>query len=163
MFRKSAYERVGGYRDAFRVAQDLDLWTRMAEIGDCLATPDILYVTCMSRGSITHLNRQLQKRATQAILRCAEARREARDETEILKEAKALPVPARDWLSERIRDAAFYYFIGSMLRTRQPERAYTYFVRALARWPLYPRAWLGLLRLIKTPRRNEVTAPGAMR
>src|SRR5262249_42598650 len=33
MFRKSAYERAGGYRTAFGVAQDLDLWTRMVEIG----------------------------------------------------------------------------------------------------------------------------------
>src|SRR5262245_41142623 len=42
MFRKDAYSRAGGYRAAFRVSQDLDLWSRMAEIGPCLATPKIL-------------------------------------------------------------------------------------------------------------------------
>jgi glycosyltransferase involved in cell wall biosynthesis len=154
MFRKSAYDRAGGYRSAFRVAQDLDLWIRMAEIGACLATPDVLYVACISKGSITHLNREQQKRATQTILRCAEARRQGSDEAETLKDVKAIPRPARGWLSERMRDAGFYYFIGSVLRTRQPERAHTYFMQALACWPLYPRAWFGLLRLIKTTKLN---------
>ena len=85
------------------------------------------------------------------------------DEAEILEDVKAIPSPARGWLSERMRDAGFYYFIGSVLRTREPERAYTYFMQALACWPLYPRAWLGLLRLIKTPRQNEAAARGLMR
>jgi hypothetical protein len=152
MFRKSVYDRAGGYRGAFRVAQDLDLWSRMAEIGVCLATPDILYVSCVSKGSITQLNREQQQRAAEAVLRCIEARREGRDEAEILEEVKAIQGPARGWFSEQMRDAAFYYFIGRLLHTRDPTRAYTYFRHALSCWPVYPRAWLGLLRLLMATR-----------
>jgi glycosyltransferase involved in cell wall biosynthesis len=146
MFRKSAYERVGGYRGAFRVAQDLDLWCRMAEIGTCLATPDVFYVTRISAGSITYFNLQQQVRATQAILRCAEARREGRDEAKILEDVETIAAPSQGWLSERMRKSAHFYFLGSVLRTTKPRRAYSYFCQALAWWPLHARAWLGLLR-----------------
>ena len=33
MMRRSAYERAGGYRSMFYFAQDIDLWSRMVEIG----------------------------------------------------------------------------------------------------------------------------------
>jgi glycosyltransferase involved in cell wall biosynthesis len=152
MFRKSAYQRVGGYRLAFRVAQDFDLWTRLAEVGTCLATPEVFYQTRISCGSITHLNRKQQLRAAQAVLRCIEARREGRDEAEILENVKAMREPARGWRSEKVRDAELYYFIGRLLYTRDSKRAYTYLIRALSCWPIYPRAWLGLLRLLMATR-----------
>ena len=162
MFRKSAYDDVGGYRSAFEVAQDIDLWSRMVEIGDCLATPDVLYVAKIAKGSITSVNRKQQMRATQAVQRCAEARKEGRDESEILEVVNAIQGPARGLFSERVRDAGFYYFVGSMLRRRKSRLALAYFLRALASWPLYPRAWLGLLRSFKTPQlvsaRTRLTA-----
>src|SRR5262245_21944801 len=43
MLRRSTYEQVGGYRAAFPVAQDLDLWMRISEVGRCLAMPEVLY------------------------------------------------------------------------------------------------------------------------
>ena len=42
MFRREAYERVGGYRAHLEVAQDLDLWIRLAELGMCWAMPEVL-------------------------------------------------------------------------------------------------------------------------
>ncbi|MGH8106315.1 MAG: glycosyltransferase family 2 protein, partial [Arenimonas sp.] len=36
MFRREAYLKVGGYRPTFMVAQDIDLWLRMSELGLCL-------------------------------------------------------------------------------------------------------------------------------
>jgi GT2 family glycosyltransferase len=150
MMRRGAYLAVGGYRPQFEVAQDLDLWLRLSEVGECLGLPEILYVTCISKGSITHLNREVQNKATQAILRCAEARRRGRDDAEILEGLRIRRTPAQGWLLERIRDARFYYFIGAVIRIRQPDRAYEYYMQALACWPLYPRAWLGLLRLVRS-------------
>ena len=44
---------------------------------------------------------------------------------------------------ERLQEAKFYYFIGSMLRHRQPKQAQLYFWRAVAAWFLFPRAWYG--------------------
>src|SRR5262249_30197854 len=123
VFCKRAYERVGGYRSAFRVAQDLDLWTRLAEVGECLAMPDVLYEARLTYGSITHLNRQQQKRTAEIIVRCIQARREGCDEAQLLDDVKGIQ-SSRGWLFKRVRDAALNYFIGSMLRTRQPRRAH---------------------------------------
>lgn len=44
MYRRSAYEAVGGYRPFFRLTQDLDLWCRMSRYGGKYAViPDVLY------------------------------------------------------------------------------------------------------------------------
>lgn len=43
MFRKVVYDRVGGYRDYFKYAQDRDLWPRMAEYGDFFIIHQVLY------------------------------------------------------------------------------------------------------------------------
>ena len=43
MFRRSAYEAVGGYRPEFYYGQDWDLWYRLAETGDFLVLPQVLY------------------------------------------------------------------------------------------------------------------------
>ena len=44
MYRRSAYEAVGGYRPFFRFTQDLDLWCRMSRYGGKYAViPDVLY------------------------------------------------------------------------------------------------------------------------
>lgn len=43
MFRKGAYEEVGGYRKSFEFAQDRDLWIRMSRKNDFLVLNKILY------------------------------------------------------------------------------------------------------------------------
>lgn len=43
MFRRSLFERVGGYREAFRFAQDRDLWLRMGRLCDYAVIPELLY------------------------------------------------------------------------------------------------------------------------
>ncbi|MFZ1576355.1 MAG: glycosyltransferase family 2 protein, partial [Chromatiaceae bacterium] len=67
MFRRATYQAVGGYRPEFRVAQDLDLWMRLAEVGGCVAVPEVLYQACWQAGSISHLRREQQVLATGAI------------------------------------------------------------------------------------------------
>lgn len=43
MYRKSLYEKVGGYREFFRFAQDHDLWLRMAEHCNMALIQEVLY------------------------------------------------------------------------------------------------------------------------
>lgn len=43
LFRRSAYEKCGGYREFFTYRQDLDLWLRMAEHGRLYVIPEVLY------------------------------------------------------------------------------------------------------------------------
>ncbi len=156
MFRKSAYMAVGGYRDAFGVAQDLDLWTRLAEIGECVATPDVLYEASLSLGSISHVWRMEQMRASKAILDCAALRRRgASDEARV-----------EAWRSEQNRhgqskpassvEAAFHYYVASMLRDRDPATAIDYYRKALRASFWAPKVWFRLAQLRfnkrKTPR-----------
>lgn len=43
MIRRSAYEKAGGYRAAFRNCQDYDLWLRIARIARLATVPEYLY------------------------------------------------------------------------------------------------------------------------
>ena len=43
MYRRAAYEAVGGYRPFFTFAQDLDLWLRMSRLGPFTLCPEMLY------------------------------------------------------------------------------------------------------------------------
>ncbi|HEX8484888.1 glycosyltransferase [Sphingomonas sp.] len=43
MYRRALFERVGGYRPAFRFAQDRDLWLRMGRFCDYAVIPELLY------------------------------------------------------------------------------------------------------------------------
>ncbi|MBW7452537.1 glycosyltransferase [Paenibacillus sepulcri] len=43
MFRKSVYDKSGGYRDYFKFAQDYDLWLRMSLHTDFAVVPEVLY------------------------------------------------------------------------------------------------------------------------
>jgi glycosyltransferase involved in cell wall biosynthesis len=43
MFRRSAYDRVGGYRPGFRFALDYDLWLRMRAVTKFFTVKEVLY------------------------------------------------------------------------------------------------------------------------
>lgn len=43
MYRRELYQKVGGYRDFFKFAQDRDLWIRMAEHCDMAVVDELLY------------------------------------------------------------------------------------------------------------------------
>ena len=83
MFRRETYEKVGGYRAQFNVAQDLDLWMRLAEVGVCWATPEILCERHLSKNSISAIRRDEQMRSAKIIVKCAAARRSGRDDSSV--------------------------------------------------------------------------------
>jgi hypothetical protein len=156
MFRRSAYEAVGGYRAAFRVAQDLDLWLRLAEVGKCLGISDIHYQASWRLGAISHLRRQEQVRTTAILLECARARRAGVSDAEILAlwEQECVATRERATASNAgLEDARFYYFVAGALRSRDLRKARSYYLQALQRWPLLWRAWIWLLLLsVRMPR-----------
>lgn len=150
MFRRSAYEAVGGYRAAFRVAQDLDLWLRLAEAGKCLGIPEVLYQASWRLGAISHLRRQEQVRTTKVLLECARIRRAGGSDAPILVRWEQERVSSvEDTTSQHagLEDARFYYFIAGSLRERDPPKARSYYRQALKLWPFFlrARAWLLLL------------------
>ena len=60
LFRRADYEAVGGYRAAFRVAQDWDLWLRLLERGRLGYVADCLYAYRVQENSISSLQREQQ-------------------------------------------------------------------------------------------------------
>ena len=152
MFRQVAYQAVGGYRPEFRVAQDLDLWMRLVEIGSCIATPEVLYQACLTLGTISHMHRSEQLKVANIILQCATIRRSNGDEKLTLQQFMRNNRKVR-WLSipRSLQNARFYYFVGSLLRLKQPARARIYYQHALKSWFLYPRALFGLWLLRGRP------------
>jgi glycosyltransferase involved in cell wall biosynthesis len=151
MFRKKAYEAVGGYRPQFRVAQDLDLWMRLSEVGICWATPEVLCEARLHKNSISATRRSEQIRSANLIIKCAKARRSGRDDSKLIEGWVGQRKWRRllFWRPRRLEEARFYYFLGSMLRRCQPHQAQLYFWRALSRWVVYPRAWYRILRASK--------------
>jgi hypothetical protein len=154
MFRRSTYEQVGGYRAAFPVAQDLDLWMRISEVGRCFAMLEVLYQAKLAPGSISATRRVEQLRATHSILACAAARRAGKSEAEVLSrwqsELAGLGARAGGGLrrSTGREHARFYYFIARILRRNRPDRSRLYYWKSIRSWVLYARAWAGLVQLM---------------
>lgn len=152
IFRQTAYQAVGGYRPEFRVAQDLDLWMRLAEVGRCIAMPEVLYEATWQLGSVSHLRRQQQVLVTKAILECR-ARRRGESERPILDSLTAsLAKAGGKWKIPRgLSDARFHYFLGSILARREPDRARRYLRQAVESWPWHVKAWIKLAGLALRP------------
>lgn len=149
MFRKSVYEAVGGYRAAFDVAQDLDLWLRVAERGKCTATNTVLYEARLFSGSISHLRRAEQLRTSQVILDCATIRRRGgNDAIEIaawLENRNREPIVAP--YNNRREEARFNNFLANVLRGRDRDRAREYYSASLRACFWQPKVWLRLIEM----------------
>lgn len=143
LFRRDLYERVGGYREQFSFAQDLDLWIRLAEQGGHIALPDVLYQASFSLGSIGGLYRSRQIACAKLVLEGARRRRAGLDEAATLSKA-AMIVPERKKAASTDRASALY-FIGACLRDRADPRARQYFRDALRANPLHLKSAARLL------------------
>jgi glycosyltransferase involved in cell wall biosynthesis len=76
MMRRGALERVGGYREAFRVSQDFDLWLRVLETGAEIDNlPEPLYRWRRHPDNVTATQRALQFQSAAVMLVFAEERR----------------------------------------------------------------------------------------
>ena len=143
LFRRDLYERVGGYREQFYFAQDLDLWTRLVEHGRHLVIPDVLYQVSVALGSISSLQRDRQVACASVILECARMRRAGLTEAPALAKASAITRGSRK--VEAADRAAALYFIGACLRKRRDPRARQYFVDALRTYPLHLKSAVRIL------------------
>lgn len=75
MFRRSAFERVGGYRSGYELAEDFDLWLRMAEAGRLTVLTDRLFTYRIHTQSLSRQRARAQDRAIWRALRDAVRRR----------------------------------------------------------------------------------------
>ncbi|HKR64509.1 MAG TPA: glycosyltransferase, partial [Thermoanaerobaculia bacterium] len=68
MFRRDAYVKAGGYRPQFYFAQDLDLWIRLAALGDIRFLAEELYEARLTLGAISWTHRDEQIALTRLML-----------------------------------------------------------------------------------------------
>ena len=85
IMRRDAFERVGGYRDAFRFAEDLDLWLRLEEIGSLARVRKGLFEwrRHSQRTSVTKLIPQIQRHVGAVV--CAQMRRSGQSDDFVSK------------------------------------------------------------------------------
>lgn len=88
MMRREAVDRVGGYRQKCNLAEDLDLFLRLAEVGRLANLPDVLLHYRMHLSSTGATKREKQRAAAAAALADAYDRR-------------GLPMPDLDSIAER--------------------------------------------------------------
>ena len=143
MFRRDAYERVGGYRAAFYYGQDFDLWYRLAEIGKFRALDDVLYTARITAESISGTARPSQGQLGQLSRAALEARQRGQSQSDILSRAAAITPEARRAPSSRGKGL---YFIGEALRRNGDLRARSYLQRSIVAWPFSLRTWLRFLQ-----------------
>jgi glycosyltransferase involved in cell wall biosynthesis len=147
MMRRSAYERAGGYRPMFYYAQDIDLWSRMVELGSHLVLPEVLYEATLSPGSISGSRRREQEEFHGLIVAATQARRSGREEAPWLAQAEALAERCRSATPEPRRQADGAYFIGACLARDHPDVARLYLRQALSLNPWHLKARLKMATL----------------
>ena len=76
MFRRELFDRVGGYREVFKFAQDRDLWLRMGQYCDYAVLPDLLYERRLLENGVTKSpqNFYLQTKLSQFAVQSARRR-----------------------------------------------------------------------------------------
>jgi glycosyltransferase involved in cell wall biosynthesis len=139
MFRKEAYSSTGGYRPAFVVAQDIDLWLRLAEVGKCCGLGEVHYVARLTANSISGRRREEQLHAGVLAIECARLRRIGQSDQARIDKEIPLAIRAGDRTTRREK-SRFYYFIGACLRNSDPVSARRYFRRAVRENPLFLKA-----------------------
>jgi len=147
MFRSSLYRAVGGYREAFRFAQDSDLWLRMAEQALFASVPELLYLHRKEVASTSGARRPAQKRFGELGHLCRQARAQGLSEAPYLAEATDLSARiAADACMTVDRDAsaAAAYMLGSQLLRNGDPRARDYLLQAVRLRPWHWRAWIRL-------------------
>ena len=149
VFRRDAYERVGGYRSAFRVGQDWDLWYRLAEIGRFRMAAKVLYLARTTPRSISVRDRATQERIAKYTHDAVRARLRGESDSKSVQSAAEFTPRSRH---DRRSIARGYYFIGEALRRNGDRRTRMYLWKAILTWPLQAKAWVRLVQSLVLPR-----------
>jgi hypothetical protein len=160
MFRRDAYEQLGGYRPHFYAAQDEDLRLRFETRGEARVLPDVLYAFRIREGSISATS-PIQKRLSRLAHEAAARRARGLDDADVL--AQAARLSTERGAHPRGEPGARDYFTGRCLVALGDRRAVTYLWRACRREPTRIRRWLALgqaLVATRSSRGFDVAATG---
>jgi len=146
MFRRSSYDKVGGYRPQFYYAQDSDLWLRMGMIGKISYYQEVLYQYRISEESISGGLHYAKIPYANLIDELHAARLAGEREEPILAKAPSLEeVKKNSSNSSSFSEDMTLYFIGKCLYERHDRRAVKYLSKCIKMNPLKLKAWAFLL------------------
>jgi glycosyltransferase involved in cell wall biosynthesis len=140
MFRKHDYNVAGGYRLPFVVAQDLDLWLRLVDLGRCFGTTFMGYEAGLAPNGISSQRRTEQVALAELALDLRAIRRTGQSEEPLLSRQRTRAPTSNATCSKRKRSAEFYYFVGSCLSKRDRVAARKYLSMAVAADPFSLKA-----------------------
>lgn len=158
MMRKAAYDRVGGYRPEFYLAQDKDLWFRLAEIGTYRVIPRALYAARVLPTSRTSSYRDLQVRLRELAREAAQLRHSGESERPVLERAARLRPEPGAVAPATLAEA--HYFVAEALRRNRDPRCRRYFRKALRLNPLQMKSYLRLAQAVVLASRSRPTPVG---
>jgi glycosyltransferase involved in cell wall biosynthesis len=145
MFRRSSYERVGGYRREMYFAQDSDLWLRLIQVGGLAYADKVLYKYRVAPESISGRLQPVKLAFSETVTELHEARLAGRDEAPILARAAELrKSPAPGGGRRSTSQSQTSYFIARCLIKQGDPRALSYLRRSISEKPMNPRAWASL-------------------
>jgi glycosyltransferase involved in cell wall biosynthesis len=146
MFRRSAYLACGGYRPQFEVAQDMDLWLRLCELGTCLGNEETLYRATIEPESISITRRPDQYYFGELAIESARLRRANRSDYILFDKIRS--PSSRFSVVNKASKAEYYYFIGSNLVGSDSQAAKEFLNRAIKENPFHFRALMKRLALV---------------
>jgi len=145
LFRKSAYDRVGGYRPEFYFAQDVDLWLRMSEHGDIRIIEEQLTSSTFSENSLSSANNRTQQNLRDLAWQAAVLRRQGQSDHEILQKAMLIRPKSSEVITQSAQSKSLY-FIAKCLLDQGHFGAKQYFWEALKKQPFSVKYWLGFMQ-----------------
>ena len=146
MFRRSTYEKVGGYRPAFYFGQDWDLWYRLAEQAQFQMLQEMLYEARMGVADISMNNKARQEIIGMQSLQALRLRMAGLSDQPAL-DAAALIRPGSEGGGHSRSAWRGYYFMGECLRRNgNRDSARRYLSRALKENPLHLKSWIRLFQ-----------------
>ena len=147
MMRRDSYQDAGGYRAAFRVGQDWDLWYRLAAVGPFVMLPQPLYRFRFDGAGISATRAEEQDAFARLSLQAMLLRARGESDEPVLKLAAEMPVSSFQTHASRSR-ARMNYFVGSNLIRNGDSRALRYIWACLRDEPLVFRVWMRAIQAI---------------
>src|SRR5256714_6243696 len=134
MMRREAVEKVGGYDEQFQVAQDLDLWLKLGEVGKLACVSDVLLRYRQHEDSVSEKKQAQQVRNMKLACKRAYSRRGiTRD---FLGESGWRPTTAR-----RSRHEYALRYGWWALKSAQRKTAVVYGMKAIGAIPWNAGGW----------------------
>jgi glycosyltransferase involved in cell wall biosynthesis len=166
MYRRDLVVDVGSYRTEFRYAQDRDLWLRLGERSRLCNLEEVLYQWRLRRDSLGSRHSERQRDYAVLAIRCAEYRRRGLPEPPLCLDSVPRPVSRKIlcWIRSFNQDAEFELNRAKgALETGKPSGIESQILRAIAKSPFNPYAWLLLILAMLPSGLGSATIKGIRR